>query len=48
VIVETDPAGNRKPTKSKSFDRIDRIVSASMACGLAATDEGPQVYKGAG
>jgi len=48
VIVETDPAGNRKPTKQKSLDRIDGIVSAIMACGLAATDEGPQVYKGAG
>lgn len=48
VIVETDPAGNRKPTKQKSLDRIDGIVSAIMACGLAATDEGPQIYKGAG
>jgi phage terminase large subunit-like protein len=48
VIVETDPAGNRKPTKAKSLDRIDGIVSAIMACGLAATDEGPQVYRGAG
>lgn len=48
VIVETDPAANRKPAKNKSLDRIDGIVSAIMACGLAATDEGPQVYKGAG
>lgn len=48
VIVETDPAGNRKPTKAKSFDRIDGIVSAIMACGLAATDEGPAVYRGGG
>lgn len=48
VIVETDPAGNRKPTKAKSFDRIDGIVSAIMAAGLAATDEGPAVYRGAG
>jgi phage terminase large subunit-like protein len=48
VIVETDPAGNRKPAKNKSLDRIDGIVSAIMACGLAATDEGPQVYKGEG
>lgn len=48
VIVETDPAGNRKPTKQKSLDRIDGIVSAIMACGLAATDEGPQVYRGTG
>ena len=48
VIVETDPAGNRKPTKAKSLDRIDGIVSGIMACGLAATDEGPAVYRGAG
>jgi phage terminase large subunit-like protein len=48
VIVETDPAGNRKPTKAKSLDRIDGIVSAIMACGLAATDEGPAVYRGEG
>lgn len=48
VIVETDPAGNRKPTKAKSLDRIDGIVSAIMACGLAATDEGPKVYRGTG
>jgi phage terminase large subunit-like protein len=48
VVIETDAAGNRKPTKSKSLDRIDGIVSAVMACGLAATDEGPKVYRGAG
>ncbi|AGH49580.1 terminase [Sphingomonas sp. MM-1] len=48
VIVEKDPAGNRKPTKAKSRDKIDGIVSAIMACGLAATDEGPAVYRGAG
>lgn len=48
VIVETDPAGNRKPTKAKSLDRIDGIVTAIMACGVAATDEGPAVYRGDG
>lgn len=48
VIVETDPAANRKPAKNKSLDRIDGIVSAIMACGLAATQEGEQVYKGGG
>ncbi|WP_236672249.1 terminase large subunit [Croceicoccus sp. YJ47] len=48
VIVETDPAANRKPAKNKSLDRIDGIVSAIMACGLAATDEGPKVYRGGG
>lgn len=48
VVIEMDAAGNRKPTKAKSLDRIDGIVSAIMACGLASTDEGPVVYKGAG
>ncbi|HEX8553158.1 MAG TPA: terminase TerL endonuclease subunit [Sphingomonas sp.] len=48
VVVETDAAGNRKPAKNKSIDRIDGIASAIMACGLAATDEGPKVYRGAG
>ena len=48
VVIEADAAGNRKPTKAKSLDRIDGIVSAIMACGLAARDEGPKVYRGAG
>jgi len=48
VIVEADAAANRKPAKNKSLDRIDGIVSAIMACGLAATDEGEAVYRGAG
>ncbi|MFG1371109.1 terminase TerL endonuclease subunit, partial [Xanthobacter oligotrophicus] len=48
VIVETDPAGNRKPSKSRSLDRIDGIVVAVMACSLAAKEEGPEVYKGSG
>ena len=48
VIVEADAAANRKPTKAKSLDRIDGIVSAIMACGLAATDEGDAVYRGEG
>ncbi|RTL97469.1 terminase large subunit [Ancylobacter aquaticus] len=48
VIVEQDAAGNRKPSKAKSLDRIDGIVTAIMACGLAAKDEGPVVYRGEG
>ncbi|WP_267351306.1 terminase TerL endonuclease subunit [Sphingomonas sp. GM_Shp_2] len=48
VVVKPDPAGNRKPMKDKSFDRIDGIVAAIMACGVAGTDEGPQVYRGEG
>lgn len=35
IIVESDAAGNRKPTKSKSLDRIDGIVSIIMAVGVA-------------
>ena len=48
VIAETDAAGNRKPSKSKSLDRIDGIVTLIMAAGLAARDEGPPVYRGEG
>lgn len=48
VIIEPDAAGNRKPSKAKSIDKIDGVVAAIMACGLAATDEGPKVYRGAG
>jgi len=36
LVVEIDPAGNRKPSKSKSVERIDGLVAAIMACGLAA------------
>lgn len=48
VIVETDAAGNRKPAKSKSLDRIDGIVTVIMACGVSATTEGRTDYKGEG
>lgn len=48
VIVETDAAGNRKPSKAKSLDRIDGVVCAIMACGLAARDEGAATYRGDG
>jgi phage terminase large subunit-like protein len=39
VRIETDAAGNRKPSKAKSTDRIDGMVAAIMACGLAASRE---------
>jgi phage terminase large subunit-like protein len=48
VVVEIDAAGNRKPSKAKSLDRIDGIVTAIMACSIAATDEGTNVYRGDG
>lgn len=48
LVAETDPAGNRKPAKNKSIDRIDGLVAVIMACGAASTDEGALVYRGAG
>jgi phage terminase large subunit-like protein len=48
VAVAQDPAGNVKPAKDKSTERIDGIVAAIMAIGRAmvAQDE-PQVsYQG--
>ncbi|WP_082445380.1 terminase large subunit [Sphingomonas sp. Leaf28] len=48
VVVKPDPAGNRKPMKDKSFDRIDGIVAAIMACSLAGKDESPEIYRGDG
>lgn len=40
VAVETDPAGNIKPTKAKSTERIDGIVGLVEAIGVASKDEG--------
>ena len=31
VVVRTDPAGNLKPDKEKSGDKIDGVVAAAMA-----------------
>lgn len=41
VMVETDAAGNIKPSKRKSTDRIDGIVALVMAVGLAAEPDPP-------
>jgi phage terminase large subunit-like protein len=35
VAVAQDPAGNLKPAKDKSSDRIDGIVATIMAIGRA-------------
>ena len=48
LILDTDPAGARKPNKARSIDRIDGLAALIMACGLAAKDGGPEVYKGSG
>jgi phage terminase large subunit-like protein len=34
VVVEMDAAGNVKPSKAKSTERIDGIVASVMAFGL--------------
>lgn len=33
VVIDVDPAGNRKPTKRRARDRIDAAVAAIMAVG---------------
>jgi phage terminase large subunit-like protein len=35
TAIERDAAGNRKPTKAKSYGRIDAAVAALMAVGAA-------------
>lgn len=42
VVVETDPAGNIKPTKAKSAEKIDGIVAAIMALDRCIRNAGQQ------
>lgn len=46
VSVEEDAAGNKKPSKKKSTERIDGIVGLVMGLGLALVNpsDGPSVY----
>lgn len=49
VVIETDAAGNRKPSKAKSIEKIDGIVTAIMAAGIAETDaDREREYSGEG
>jgi phage terminase large subunit-like protein len=48
VSAETDAAGNLKPSKKKSNERIDGIVAAIMAMGRALLHGGIQTYSGSG
>jgi phage terminase large subunit-like protein len=50
VAIETDPAGNIKPAKDKSHQRIDGMVGWIMSLGIAARDRGPvtSVYEARG
>jgi len=43
TVVQTDPAGNIKPAKNKSTEKIDGIVAAIMALSMAmAHDDEPK------
>ena len=50
VLVQYDAAGNMKPDKAKSADKIDPIVAAIMALGRAMVRPQAQgsVYEGRG
>lgn len=41
VVLDTDAAGNRRPNKTKSTDRIDPAAAAIMAVGRAMANDGP-------
>ena len=51
IFIKTDPAGNIKPDKEKSTEKIDGVVATIMAldrairCGL---DNAESVYDGRG
>ncbi|MDE2030166.1 MAG: terminase large subunit [Alphaproteobacteria bacterium] len=45
VTVRRDPAGNEKPDKERSTERIDAIVAAIMAVGRLQTAQGGSVYE---
>ena len=40
VAVESDPAGNLKPSKKKAIDKIDGVVAGIMAVGLSGVRGG--------
>jgi hypothetical protein len=42
VAVAQDPAGNLKPAKDKSIERIDGIVALIMAIGRAMVSRSPR------
>ena len=42
VAAERDRNDNIRPSKSKSADKIDGVVTGIMALGLAMLDEGEQ------
>ena len=45
VTIEMDPAGNIKPSKRKSAEKIDGVVATVMALDRALRNTGPSVYE---
>ena len=45
MVVSTDPAGNVKPNKQKSRQKIDGIVAGMMALDRSMRHEGTSVYE---
>ena len=39
AVVQSDPAGNRKLHKSKSYSKVDGLVALAMALGVMSADE---------
>ena len=39
ALLHSDPAGNRKLNKAKSYSKIDGLVALSMAPGSMSADE---------
>jgi len=46
VMIESDSAGNIKPSKKKSTERIDGIVALTMAIGRAIVEEPEPEFQG--
>ena len=44
AIVQMDPAGSRKISKSKSIERVDGVVALAMAIGLCAREPKPYEF----
>jgi phage terminase large subunit-like protein len=44
AVVDTDPAGNRKLTKARAHGRIDPLIAAVMAMGLAAREPPAPIF----
>ena len=50
VVIKTDPAGNIKPDKEKSTEKIDGAVAAIMSFSRAVVNKNkkPSAYKDRG